>query len=127
MLEAGVLIGDNDFAYWHLPKKRTGGSLPDSRELWDVFWEHRKDQYLGFAHSHPGKGTPGPSWTDITTFAGIEAGLGRRIQWWITSADRIIQIYWVGPTRYDYSAILAHDLDWVEKLREYSNKETHAM
>lgn len=124
MIETGVLVGDNDFTYWHLPEGRTGGSLPDSRELWDVFWEHRKDHYLGFAHSHPGSGIPGPSWEDITSFAGIEAGLGRRIRWWITSSDHIIQLNWKGPDRYDYNAILlAHNLDWVERLREYSNKQ----
>jgi hypothetical protein len=122
MIETGVLVGDNDFVFWHLPPGRTGGSLPDSRELWDVFWAHRKDAYLGFAHSHPGKGVPGPSWEDITTFAGVEAGLGRRVRWWITSSDHLIALHWKGPDRYDYDAVLlAHNLHWVDRLRALSN------
>jgi hypothetical protein len=121
MIESGVLVGDNDFIYWHLPENRTGGSLPDSRELWDVLWEHRKDEYLGFAHTHPGAGVPGPSWEDITTFAGVEAGLGRRLRWWIASSDSLIVLHWKGPHRYDFTATqLAHKFDWTDKLREHS-------
>ena len=123
MIETGVLVGDGDFIYWHLPPGRTGGSLPDSRKLWDVLWEHRKDEFLGFAHSHPGAGVPAPSWEDITTFAAVEAGLGRRLHWWITSSDNLVLLLWEGPERYDYIPILlAHKFGWADQLREYSNK-----
>lgn len=75
MIEVGVVIGlDFRPRYWHLPPGRTAGSIPDTRSLWDVLWEQRAD-VAGFAHSHPGSGVPGPSHTDVTTFAAIEAGL----------------------------------------------------
>ncbi len=74
MIECGVVVGIKGAIHWHLPEGRTMGSIPDTRALWDVFWEHRKLDYLGFAHSHPGSGIPGPSMTDLTTFAAVEAG-----------------------------------------------------
>ncbi len=81
-LEAGVLVGlDGKPLYWHTPEDRSVGHLPNSVPLWNVIWELR-DQVLGFAHSHPGQGIPGPSYEDLTTFASIEAGLGRRLKWW---------------------------------------------
>src|SRR6185369_6039063 len=86
-LEAGVVVGyEGEPIFWHLPEGRTAGYLPDSRELWEVIWENRHNVY-GIAHSHPGSGLPGPSREDITTFAGIELGLGRRLVWWITSSN----------------------------------------
>ena len=125
MIEAGVVIGPDGPLYWHLPPGRTGGSIPDSRTLWQVFWEHRKADTLEFAHSHPGSGVPGPSWTDLTTFAAVEAGLGCRLIWWITSSDRVISLVWDGPDRLDYLATqYVDEPDWITQLREYSQKET---
>lgn len=101
-IEAGVLV---DLAcepiYWHLPLDRSGGALPDSRPLWDVIWENR-ERLLGFAHSHPGSGIPGPSHEDVTTFAAVEAALGKRLVWWITSADSFVELCWAGPGKLDY-------------------------
>jgi len=76
----------------------------------------------GFAHSHPGAGQPGPSWTDLTTFAALEAGLGRRLTWWITSADRLISLRWCGPGKHDYEAESAEErgCSWLLDLRRYS-------
>lgn len=74
---------------WHLPDDRTAVSLPDSRMLWDTLWTNRH-LLGGVAHSHPGSGPPYASTTDITTFAAIEAGLGRRLDWWIVSSDSIV-------------------------------------
>ncbi len=99
MIEAGVVIGPNGPIYWHLPSGRTGGSIPDSHALWQIFWENRKVRVLGFAHTHPGSGWPSPSMTDLTTFAAVEAGLGRRLVWWIASSDAISMIHWKGPDR----------------------------
>ena len=66
MIETGVVVTGNGPIHWHLPPGRSGGSLPDSRPLWDVLWEHRREFFLGFAHSHPGSGIPGPSFTDVS-------------------------------------------------------------
>lgn len=91
-IETGVVInlGDEPI-YWHLPEGRNAAYLPDSRKLWDVIWENR-DNVWGFAHSHPGAGVPSPSQEDITTFAAIEKGIGRRLTWWICSADTTIEV-----------------------------------
>lgn len=121
MIEAGVVIVTGDPVFWHLPEGRTGGSLPDSQKLWEVFWEHRKVPDLGFAHSHPGSGVPGPSWEDVTTFSGVELGLGRRLDWWITSSDRVILLGWEGPDKYKYNTSLVEEPSWATQLREYSN------
>lgn len=125
-MEAGVVVGfDGAPLYWHLPPNRTAGSIPDSRALWEVFWNNRH-QVFGFAHSHPGSGMPGPSWEDITTFAGVEIALGRRLTWWIISSDQLVTILWTGPGKYDYSTFpLAipgnHRPLWLDELRQNSN------
>lgn len=125
MIEVGVVIAqDGTPWHWHLPAGRTSGSLPDSRGLWDVFWEQRH-HLAGFAHSHPGSGWPGPSWTDLTTFAAIEAALGRRLDWWITSSDRLIVLRWVGPGRHQYDEeLLFTEPEWVVQLRHLSETPT---
>lgn len=122
MKEAGVVVSpDGSAVYWHLPENRTVGSLPDSRDLWDVFWENRHTME-GFAHSHPGSGIPAPSWEDLTTFAAVEAGLGVRLTWWITSSDTVISLEWTGPGKHDYSISIEPEVDapWAPELREKS-------
>ncbi len=121
MIEAGVVISKSlESIYWHTPQGRTGGSLPDSRDLWEVFWENRHN-LSGFAHSHPGSGVPGPSHTDLTTFAAVEVGLGVRLLWWITSSDTVIEMTWCGPGKFDYEAKLIEDPFWAFELRKLSN------
>lgn len=122
-LEAGVVVGyEGEALFWHLPKGRTAGYLPDSRNLWDVLWDNRHNVY-GFAHSHPGSGLPGPSWEDLTTFAGIELGLGRRLVWWITSSNGLAVVLWAGPGKYDYEVLAADGsrVSWLDELRRHSN------
>lgn len=123
-MEAGVVIVGGRPVFWHLPAGRTSGSLPDSRELWDVLWEHR-DMLDGFAHSHPGSGWPSPSQTDVTTFLAIERALGKRLKWWITSRTNTVLLTWDGihPNVPDYGVTLVHEGDepsWIWKLREHS-------
>ena len=123
MTEVGVVVDrDGAVLHWHLPPDRRTAALPDSRDLWDVLWQHR-EQLLGFAHSHPGRGRPGPSWTDITTFAAIEAALGRRLVWWITSADRVVAVVWRGPHIHDYTVLDREDtaFAWLAELRDRSD------
>jgi len=129
-MEAGVLVlktngslgnsSEGTSLYWHLPQGRTAGSLPDSRDLWDLFWENRA-AIRGFAHSHPGGGVPGPSYTDVTTFAAIESALGLRIDWWITSDDHVVVCQWVGPDKLTYGVTkLDVEPHWADALRKLS-------
>jgi hypothetical protein len=131
-IEAGAVIDMEGKAFhWHLPEGRSGGSLPDSQSLWDVLWENRKRVY-GFAHSHPGSGIPGPSLTDITTFAAIEAALGKRLNWWICTSDEFALFRWRGSERLDYIMVMhvspilggtSSTPAWLDELRRLSNYE----
>jgi hypothetical protein len=127
MMEAGVVINvHGEPIYWHTPANRSGGALPDSRELWDVLWKaHTAGWLAGVAHSHPGSGVPGPSQTDTSTFVAIESALGRSLSWWITSADKTVVIRRAEmdsmPGRVVY-AIRELDVEpsWVPELRQRS-------
>jgi hypothetical protein len=126
MIEAGVVIGVNGHPlFWHSPPGRTCGNLPDSRSLWDVFWDaHKEGTLLGFAHSHPGSGIPGPSYEDVTTFSAVELALGKRISWWISSSDHTVLLAWVGPDKYSYrGTLLVEEPAWVAELRRLSAEE----
>jgi hypothetical protein len=126
-MEAGVVVDHHGNAlHWHLPEGRSGGSLPDSRELWDVIWDNRT-RISGIAHSHPGRGIPGPSHTDVTTFAAVEAALGCRLNWWITSEDHVVVCRWEGPDKLSYKPTrIAPEPGWVLPLREASHQITLA-
>jgi hypothetical protein len=117
-MEAGVVLDREGLPlHWHVPAGRTTGSLPDSRELWDVLWANR-NALSGFAHSHPGSGIPGPSHEDVTTFSAVELALGRRLDWWITSGDAVVVVRWRGPGSYDYAAeLVAEEPAWASRLR----------
>lgn len=126
-IEAGVVVSKGGKPiHWHLPPGRNAGYLPDSPDLWSVFWENRQE-VLGFAHSHPGSGQPSPSWEDLTTFSAVEQGLGRRLVWWITSRDYWVYCYWAGPGPHDYSVnplgLSGGHLvpSWLEELKGHSN------
>lgn len=122
MIENGVLVGlDGQPLFWHRPENRDSISLPDSAELWKQFWDN-KENVLGFAHSHPGEGIPAPSWTDITTFSGIELALGKRISWWITTSNFLVICKWSGGHKYDYNVeLISEDFSWLEELKIISN------
>lgn len=122
-IETGVLISkSNEPIYWHLPQGRNSVYLPDSKDLWDIFWENR-ESISGFAHSHPGSGIPHPSFEDITTFSAIELALGQNLNWWIVSSDKEIIVNYSGPNKYDFKVqeIDLTNLDWALKLRELSH------
>lgn len=117
MIEAGVIIDlDGNPLHWHQPTGSTVGSLPDSQRLWEVFWEH-KGYIAGFAHSHPGGGIPSPSPEDVTTFSAVERALGKRLQWWITSSDRVALYTWAGGDKYNYEGGKIPDPSWTAALR----------
>jgi hypothetical protein len=122
MMEAGVILGSKGPIHWHVPQGRSGGWLPDSRDLWDVLWENR-DTVTGFAHSHPGSGRPEPSSTDITTFAAIEAGLGTQLNWYIITSDNIACFRRISggyERRWNANRLHRWMLAWVPWLREFS-------
>lgn len=123
MIEAGVVVTQVGAAHWHLPTGRSSVELPDSRYLWDKLWSLRDEPRLGFAHSHPGRGRPVPSHTDLTTFVAVELGLGRRLDWWITSADTTVILTWIDPTL-RYSTLVVPDPEWVPRLRAFSKMPT---
>lgn len=101
-MEAAVVL-DRDWhpIHFHAPAGRTGGSLPDSRDLWSVLWEHRA-RLLGVAHSHPGGGVPSPSFTDVTTFSAVERALGVRLVWPIVTIDAVRAFTWRGSDSLSY-------------------------
>ena len=76
--EVAMVFDKNGQALYWL--NGTGAYVNDSRSLWDVLWEHREN-LGGVAHTHPWDGPTGPSGTDMTTWAAIEAGLGKRLMW----------------------------------------------
>lgn len=121
MKEAGAIIGRADeVLYWHLPSGRTSTALPDSASLWDVLWRHRED-VVGFAHTHPGAGVLGPSYTDVTTFAAVEVALGRRLVWWIAHGQALVRCVYRGSERLAYET--RSDLSappWLTPLRRRS-------
>jgi hypothetical protein len=123
-LEAGVVLTwyDRMELHWHIPKDRTIGYLPDSQDLWHTFWVHR-ERITGFAHTHPGSGVPSPSQEDLTTFEAIEAGLGKRLAWFIASRDVIVKGQWVGPGKLDYEFERVSEeiyYRWIDALRRQS-------
>jgi hypothetical protein len=125
VIEAGVAVDRNgNPLFWHLPEGRTSGSIPDSRTLWQVLWDaFKEDTLLGVAHSHPGSGVPEPSYTDVTTFAAIEAALGTRIYWWITSDTDVVRLEWRGPDKLTYAAtIVDEEPSWADELRRLSQQ-----
>lgn len=124
MQEAGVVVStDGEPIYWHLPNARSSGALPDDAALWNVLRDNAS-RLAGVAHSHPGSGVPGPSYEDVTTFAALEAGLGKRFKWWIISSDSTVVCEWVGPDRLSYVAKVVPEAEvsgWLDGLRSASD------
>jgi len=121
-MEAGVVLGPGgEPIYWHVPSDRQVAHIPDSQVLWDVFFKY-KETMTGFAHSHPGSGSPLPSHMDLTTFAANEVGLGKRYDWWIVTGSAVGLVRWRGPKRLDYEvwALLSEEPAWVNELRRVS-------
>lgn len=121
MLEVAVVVGvGGEVLHWHLPPGRSAVSIPDSRGLWDVLWTHR-EVVAGVAHTHP-RGLAVASQEDLTTFAACEAGLGRRLDWWVATPDAVACFVWVGPEGTDYQGqpVADETLPWLSELRKLS-------
>jgi hypothetical protein len=111
--------------YWHLPQGRSQVYLPDSRQLWHVLWTcHQEGLLGGFAHTHPWSGEASPSYTDVTTFAAVEAGLGTRLVWPIVTFSEVKYFQWLGPDRLDYGLMEVRrfriNKELIEELRKQS-------
>lgn len=74
--------------FWKGPTGSSENYVQDSSLLWDRIWEAR-DRIGGVAHTHPWDGEASPSYTDITTFSAIEAGLGKRLLWPIVTMTEV--------------------------------------
>ncbi len=89
MIETALVFDEEGATiHWHEPPGRSAGSLPDSRGLWEVLWEHR-ECLGGVAHTHPWRGRATPSMTDITTFRAVEQGLGKTLLWPVVTFDDV--------------------------------------
>jgi len=76
----------------------------------------------GIAHTHPWHGDSWPSGTDITTFAAVEAALGRRLVWPIVTLSEVKTFRWTGPGKYDYRPVPFLKSDDIFDLRRLSEK-----
>lgn len=109
--------------HWHVPPDRSSAALPDSADLWQVLWDN-KEILGGVAHTHPWSGSAGPSQTDVTTFAAVEAGLGDRLVWPIVTFSEVRYFTWAGPGRLAYGEMELRRFrlhrDDIEQLRDLS-------
>ena len=62
--------------------------VPDSRERWDVIWQHR-NEITEIAHSHPGEFLDF-SHEDLTTMEAVEAGTGKTFVWSIITKSGLL-------------------------------------
>jgi len=109
--------------YWHKPQGCSPVAIPDSRTLWEVLWDSR-GKLLGVAYAHPQTLGHAPSQEDVTTFAAVEAALGRRLLWWIVTSHELACMEWSGRGRLDYDiwvlSPLCAEPAWVEELRRFA-------
>lgn len=87
-----AMVFDKDGNAIHWSSGRSA-AVPDSRTMWDIIWENRH-KIGGVAHTHPWDGPTGPSGTDVTTWAAIEAGLGKRLLWPIVTMTHVHLFYY---------------------------------
>ena len=110
---------------FHEPAGQTSGSVPDTRSLWDILWEHREN-LGGVAHTHPWEGPAQPSGTDITTFDAIERGLGKRLLWPVVTFTDVLYVvrnplYQEGQAMWTRSGPLTIEIEGLEELRAKSH------
>ena len=121
MIETAVVFNDQGEAFhWHDPPGRSGVSIPDSRDLWEVLWSSR-GHLGGVAHTHPWSGPATASGTDLSTFAAIDGALGTRLLWPVVTFDAITYY----GRRADGLYVRETDLNWwspswLAELRERS-------
>ena len=121
MIESAMVFDDRgEVIAYHTPPGCTSGSIPDTRSLWEILWEHRA-HLGGVAHVHPWNGEPHPSTTDVTTFRAIENGLGKLLLWPVVTFDQVGVWVWDGPeSGYIRETEWSIKIEGIEKLRELS-------
>lgn len=126
MIETAVVIDKTGKPiHWPEYQGATGGSIPDSRPLWEVLWESRHD-LGGVAHTHPWSGVAAPSFEDVTTFNAVERGLGRRLIWPIITLDRVNYFefngdYYAPAEKVDFCNAVV----WIEAIKELRRRSSN--
>ena len=121
MIETALVFDDQGRVIrFHLPPGRTGGSIPDSRDLWDVIWQYR-EHVAGVAHTHPWNGQASPSGIDVTTWRAIEQGLGKLLLWPIVTFTEV-RCFVYNEVTGDYceAGPLTFEISGIDRLRELS-------
>lgn len=119
MIEAAFVFGkDGNVIHWHLPPGRSSGSIPDSRDLWEVLWENRHD-LGGVAHTHPWIGEAWPSSTDVTTFSACEKALGKKLIWPVVTFSDLVAFQY-GENGYEKVEFDLLNIEDINKLRDLS-------
>lgn len=94
MIEVALVFNKRgETLHWHLPPGRTGGAIPDSRDLWQILWDNR-EHLGGVAHTHPWRGKAWPSQTDVTTWEAVEKGLGKHLLWPVVTFTEVKYFVW---------------------------------
>jgi hypothetical protein len=127
MIEVAMVFDIEGVAlYWHEPPGCSAASIPDSSSLWHAIWENRK-VLGGVAHTHPWSGNVYPSDTDLTTFAAIEAGLGKRLVWPIVGKTTLNFFSWnsdANKYKADYASFWTYvgKRSWRKNMEELLEK-----
>lgn len=105
--------------FWPSTGTETSGSIPDDRSLWDYIWENR-ERIGGVAHTHPWSGEAHPSHTDLTTYAAIEAGLGKRLCWPVVTMTEVRYFGYADPAQdyEEYTPEFAVNEAWLHGINE---------
>jgi len=128
MMEVALVFDTNgNTICFHDPKGCTGGSIPDSRDLWEVIWENR-ERLGGVAHTHPWDGPAFPSHTDVTTFEAIERALGKSLLWPVvtfTDVTCVVRnpLYIDWDYRWTTKIPLTINIEGIEELRARSRAQ----
>ncbi len=86
-VEACFLVGRAGAVLW-AERSTDPAALPDSRARWEAIWRYREDLAI-VAHTHP-HGPAAPSSTDRSTMEGVDAALGRALDYAVVTPDAVL-------------------------------------
>lgn len=127
MMETALVFDRNGKTIcFHEPAGRSGGSIPDTRDLWEVIWENREN-LGGVAHTHPWDGPAHPSITDVTTFDAIERALGKNLLWPVVTFTEVTYVvrnvlFEDGQHKWTRAGNVTITIEGIEELRARSRK-----
>jgi proteasome lid subunit RPN8/RPN11 len=87
LVEVCFLIGHDDTVLWS-DRSTSATAMPDSALRWQAIWRHR-EQLAIIAHTHP-TGRTEFSAEDLSTFAAIDAALGRPLRYAVVTRHAVI-------------------------------------